>query len=56
MLQGCLTEVCEDYTLGVTKAPDGAYRLTRCDDAVARQMSVAERIMCEDREGLWKLA
>jgi len=49
-------EVSQGDTLGVTKAPDGAYRLTRCDDAAARKMSAAERIMCEDREVLRKLA
>ena len=49
-------EVSQGDTLGVTKAPDGAYRLTRRDDAAARQMSVAERIMREDREVLRKLA
>ena len=49
-------EVSQGDTLGVTKAPGGAYRLTRCDDAVARQMPVAERIMREDREVLRKLA
>ena len=43
-------------TLSMTKAPDGAYRLTRCDDAVARQLPLAERIMHEDREVLRKLA
>lgn len=48
--------VSQGDTLGVTKAPDGAYRLTRCDDAIARQMPVAERIMHEDREVLRKLA
>ena len=42
--------------LSLTKAPDGGYRLTRCDDAVARQMSLAEQIMQEDREVLRKLA
>ena len=49
-------EVSQGDTLGVTKAPDGAYRLARCSDAAARQMSVAERIMREDREVLRKLA
>ena len=43
-------------TLGLTRAPDGGYRLTRCDGGVARQMTVAERIMEEDREVLRKLA
>ena len=49
-------KVSQGDTLSVTKAPDGGYRLTRCDDAVARQMPVAERIMLEDREVLRKLA
>ena len=49
-------EVSQGDTLSLTKAPDGAYRLTRCDDAVARQMPAAERIMHEDREVLRKLA
>ncbi len=49
-------EVSQGDTLGVMKALEGAYRLTRCNDAAARQMSVAERIMCEDREVLRKLA
>ncbi len=49
-------EVSQGDTLGVTKASEGAYRLTRCNDAAARQMSVAERIMREDREVLRKLA
>ena len=48
--------VSQGDTLSLTKAPDGAYRLTRCDDAMARQMPAAERIMHEDREVLRKLA
>ena len=49
-------EVSQGDTLGLTKAPDGGYRLTRCEGAVARQMPVAERIMQEDREVLRELA
>ena len=49
-------KVSQGDTLSLTKAPDGGYRLTRCDGAVARQMPVAERIMQEDREVLRKLA
>ena len=40
-------KVSQGDTLSVTKVPNGAYRLARCDDAVARQMPVAERIMHE---------
>ena len=49
-------EVSQGDTLGLTRAPDGGYRLIRCDGAVARQMPVAERIMEQDREVLRKLA
>ena len=49
-------EVSQGDTLGVTKASEGAYRLTRCNDAAARRMSLAERIMREDHEVLRKLA
>ena len=48
--------VSEGDTLSLTPAPDGAYRLARCDSAVARQMPTAELIMGQDREVLRKLA
>ena len=36
-------EVSPGDLLALTKAPDGAYRLTRCDDAVARQTPAPDR-------------
>ena len=49
-------KVSQGDTLCLTKAPGGGYRLTPCDAHFARQMSLAERIMHEDREVLRELA
>lgn len=42
--------------LFLTEAPDGGYRLTPYDPDFARQMSLAEEIMHDDREILRALA
>ena len=42
--------------LYLTEAPDGGYRISAYDPEFARQMSVAEDIMHEDREVLRALA
>ena len=43
-------------TLLLTEAPDGGYRLTPYDPEFARQMTLAEKIMHDDREALRALA
>jgi putative addiction module antidote len=43
-------------TVYLTEAPDGGYRLTPYDPEFARQMSLAEEIMHEDRDILRALA
>lgn len=43
-------------TLYLTEAPDGGYRLTPYNPDFARQMSLAEEIMHDDREILKVLA
>ena len=43
-------------TLYLTETPDGGYRITPCDPAVAAQMLAAEDIMHADREILRQLA
>lgn len=43
-------------TLYLTEAPDGGYRLTPFNPDFARQMSLAEEIMREDRDILHALA
>ena len=43
-------------TLYLTEAPDGGYRITPYDPDFARQMSLAEDIMREDRDILHALA
>ena len=43
-------------TLYLTEAPDGGYRLTPYDPDFARQMTLAEDIMHDDREVLRALA
>ena len=43
-------------TLYLTEAPDGGYRLTPYDPEFARQMTLAEEIMREDRDVLRALA
>jgi putative addiction module antidote len=43
-------------TLYLTEAPDGGYRLTPYDPDFERQMSLAEKIMREDRAILRALA
>jgi putative addiction module antidote len=43
-------------TLYLTAAPDGSYRLTPYNPEFARQMSLAEEIMREDRDILRALA
>ena len=43
-------------TLFLTESPDGGYRLTPYDPDFARQMSLAEVIMHDDREVLRALA
>ena len=43
-------------TLYLTEAPDGGYRLTPYDPEFARQMTLAEDIMHDDREVLRALA
>ena len=43
-------------TVYLTEAPDGSYRLTPYNPEFERQMSLAEKIMHEDREILHALA
>lgn len=43
-------------TLYLTEAPDGGYRITPFNPDFARQMSLAEEIMREDRDILHALA
>ena len=43
-------------TLHLTEAPGGGFRLTPYDPEFARQMTIAEDIMHDDREVLWALA
>ena len=43
-------------TLYLTEAPDGAWRLTPYNSEFARQMTLAEEIMHDDREVLRALA
>ena len=43
-------------TLYLTEAPDGGYRITPYDPDFARQMTLAEGIMHDDREVLRALA
>ncbi len=49
-------KVQDGDTLYLTEAPDGSYRLTTHDPEFKRQMSMAEKIMHEDREVLRTLA
>lgn len=43
-------------TIYLTETPDGGFRLTPYDPDFERQMSLAEKIMHEDREILRQLA
>jgi len=43
-------------TLYLTESPDGGFRLTPYDPEFARQMTLAEEIMHDDREVLRQLA
>ena len=43
-------------TVYLTEAPDGSYRLTPYNPEFERQMSLAERIMHDDRDILHALA
>ena len=43
-------------TVFLTEAPGGGYRLTRHDPDFARQMTLAEDVMHDDREVLQALA
>jgi len=49
-------KVQKGYTIYLTEAPDGSYRLTPYNPEFARQMSLAEEIMHEDRDILHALA
>ena len=48
--------VHEGDVVYLTDAPDGGFRLTPLNDDFAKQMSVAEEIMREDRDILRELA
>jgi hypothetical protein len=49
-------KICTGDTVCLTEAPDGGYRLTPHTPDFARQMTLAEQIINEDREVLRALA
>ncbi|MCP4023151.1 MAG: transcriptional regulator [Desulfobacteraceae bacterium] len=49
-------KVAEGESLYFTEAPDGSYRLTAYNENFSRQVSLAEKIMHEDKDLLRELS